>query len=270
MKERIIVTLTTWSKRIQNIPEVLDTIYGQTIPPDHIVLNLAYNEAVPENVQHYIDSHQIEVNRVPDTKVYKKLIPTLKKYPNDCVITIDDDWLYPQDMIADFINIHKHYPNNPISGNRIVSEYLHCQCHCGCASLIKASFLGDYIDAIDEDVILHCPSDDLVYTFFTAKAGCPYIRTHNEFYVNMQPYNNNVAYSEGNNSYVIKSFNYLIKRFGPVNNNIYLGYVDDEVIADQINEIHSKLVEQYQRIINSNTYKLALKFQKLLGIIRRK
>ena len=83
MTERIIVSLTTWSKRIGNIPVVLDTIFNQTVQPDLVVLNLAHDEIIPEDVKHYINSHNIEINRVKDTKVYKKLIPTLKKYPND-------------------------------------------------------------------------------------------------------------------------------------------------------------------------------------------
>ena len=41
MQERIIVTMTTYSKRIGNIPAVLDTIFKQTIHPDIVVINLA-------------------------------------------------------------------------------------------------------------------------------------------------------------------------------------------------------------------------------------
>ena len=129
MQERIIITMTTYNKRIGNIPTVLDTIYAQTVIPDLVVINLAYEEVVPDKVQNYINAHNIEVNRVPDTKVYKKIVPTLKKYPNDCVINIDDDKLYPPEMIADFMDIHKKHPYNPISGNRQV--FAGRQCHHG-------------------------------------------------------------------------------------------------------------------------------------------
>ena len=149
VKERVIVSLTTYSKRIGNIPVVLDTIFAQTVPPDLVVLNLAYDEVIPEYVIKYIESHSIEVNRVPDTKVYKKLIPTLKKFPQDSIISIDDDFLYPSNMIEDFLHIHKLYPNNPISGNDVVQYGM--QCHCGCASLMKYCFLGNEIDYIDDE-----------------------------------------------------------------------------------------------------------------------
>ena len=117
-KERIIVSLTTWEKRLSNIPAVLDTIFCQTRPPDLIVLNLNEDEIVPDYVNEYLTTHNVIINRVPYKKVYKKIIPTLKLYPNDCIIGIDDDWLYPPTMIEDLWNTHLKYPNNPISGNR--------------------------------------------------------------------------------------------------------------------------------------------------------
>ena len=76
MDERIIVSMTTYSKRVANIPAVLDTIFAQTLLPDLVVINFAIDEVIPDNVQSYINSHNIELNRVPDTKVYKKIIPT--------------------------------------------------------------------------------------------------------------------------------------------------------------------------------------------------
>lgn len=174
-KERIIISMTSYKHRLKNIPTVLDTIYAQTLRPDLVVLNLAFDEEVPDEVQNYIAKHKIEVNRVKDTKVYKKLIPTLKKYPNDCIITIDDDFLYPKGMIEDFWKVHIQYPDFPISGNKVF--YNVYQCHCGCASLMKADYLGNYIDNIDEDVMRNCPCDDIVYTYLSNKNGHPYMRT---------------------------------------------------------------------------------------------
>lgn len=243
MEERIIVTLTTWSKRIRNIPTVLDTIYAQTVVPDIVVLNLAFDEVVPEDVQHYLDLHMIEVNRVEDTKVYKKLIPTLKKYPNDCIISIDDDWLYPEGMIEDFMNVHTKYPNNPISGNREVVFSL--PCHCGCASLTKAAYFGRYLDMIDEDVIKNCPSDDLVYSYLATMAGHPYYRSHNEYYLNMTPYCSNEGYSE-NIPWLgmCNTFEYLRSRFGNLPSIISL-YVPDKDIADLLEDYVVKSTKYY-------------------------
>lgn len=263
MKERIIVSLTTWSKRIQNIPTVLDTIFAQTLPPDLVVLNLAYEEVIPPNINDYIEVHHIEVNRVPDTKVYKKILPTLRKYPDDCIIPIDDDWLYPKGMIEDFMQVHKCYPNNPISGNRVVHEYLFCQCHCGCASLVKTSYFGDYLKEIDDVFIDHCPADDIVWTFFANKTNHPYIRSKGVYFTNMTPYNSFGSYSTEKvmTNGIDETSNYLIERFGAIDTNYVKPFVKDDYLSDLIMGIsyslYSSINEKYQILINSKSYAIA-------------
>lgn len=262
MEEQIIVTLTTWRKRIGNIPTVLDTIFNQSLPPDFVVLNLAFDESIPNEIQEYIDTHNIEINRGPDTKVYKKLIPTLRKYPHDCVISIDDDWLYPKNMIEDFMHMHRQYPNYPISGNKSVFHGL--QCHCGCASLQKTDFFADNLDLIDDEVINNCPSDDLTYTYFSNKAGRPYIRTKGLYFTNLTPYNNNSSYSkeiEDKNG-LEKSYRYLVKKYGDIDHYSSL-YPQDiygqEIIEDIIRKCSKSICEkedQIDKIYKSNTFRL--------------
>jgi hypothetical protein len=246
MKERIIVTMTTYSKRINNIPTVLDTIFNQTVPPDLVVINLAHEEVIPNTVQDYINQHGIEVYRVEDTKVYKKLIPTLKRYPDDCIISIDDDWLYPKEMIEDFMNIHSLYPNFPISGNRVC--WYNMQCHCGCASLVKFDFWGNYIDVIDEELVKNCLSDDLVYTFFANKNGHPYVTTQGIYFDNMEPYNQVLSYSAdsiGTNG-IEKSWEYLTARFGQFEPNITTAYLKDidSYLLNHISRVHSSTLKR--------------------------
>lgn len=266
MKERIIVTLTTWSKRINNIPAVLDTIYAQSIRPDFVVLNLSIDEVIPAEVQQYIDSHSIEINKVPDTKVYKKLIPTLKKYPNDCIISIDDDWLYPKEMIADFVDIHKRHPNNPVSGNRVC--LFGFQCHCGCASLTKAEHFGRFIYEVDEDMMSHCPSDDLVYTFLANMAGHPYMRTSSLYFTNMAPYNEKDSYSQMvcTDNALKRTWAFLENKYGMLRPNIDK-YIGDKYMSSLVEDIICKSISQersasnyYEKslhdVLNSNAYKL--------------
>ena len=256
--------MTTWKKRISNIPAVLDTIYAQTLLPDKVIINLAFDEVIPNDIQDYINSHDIEIFRVHDTKVYKKLIPTLRRYPDDCVIAIDDDWLYPAGMIEDFMNVHKQYPDNPISGNHAVNYDL--QCHCGCASLVKAKFFGSYLDCIDSELIRNCPSDDIVYTYFANKAGFPYIRTKGYYSINMTPYNNEDSYSSiiVSNYGINDSFTYLTKKFGDLSNSFSL-YLKDQYIADLLYDIHTQSLskvlkegksEGVKKIYNTLSYKI--------------
>lgn len=267
MNEKVIVTLTTYHKRITNIPIVLDTIFSQSVPPDHVVINLAFEEFIPKQIQHYLDEHSIEVFRVPDTKVYKKLIPTLKRYPEDCIISIDDDILYPVGMIEDFVSMHKKYPEFPISGNQEV--YYGMQCHCGCASLVKAEFLGSYMDLIGDDVIAHCSCDDLVYTYFSNKNNRPYIRTNGLYYLNLPSYNPVGSYSDGEAGHggLFKTYNYLVNRWGDIPMTFFQY---DDVFRDRIVKDVLKSYKNLGREENKLTasYKLGDSILKPLKAIR--
>lgn len=211
MKEQLIVTLTTWEARIGNIPAVLDSIYGQTLKPDLVVLNVAYDLVIPDPVQAYLDEHGVEVNRMPDLKVYKKLIPTLKKHPGACVVPIDDDWLYPSGMLEEFMRIHKLHPSNPISGNRVFAHNTYF--HCGCASLTKSEFFGEYLDCVDQEMMSRCQSDDTVYTFLQKLNGYEYVQTESLFYENMVPFNPSEPFSAPDSRTPVHSWRYLCERF---------------------------------------------------------
>lgn len=257
-REKIVVTLTSFGKRLSNIPVVLNSIYSQTTIPDIVVLNLASEDSVPGNVMEYIIQHGVEIHRVLDTKVYKKLIPTLKRYPEAVVISIDDDFLYPKGMIEDFLRIHKKYPNFPVSGNRVV--YFGMQCHCGCASLTKADFFGRYLHQVDAETIANCPSDDMLYTYFATKNGHPYVQTEKEYFVNMQGLNdgNDKGYSDAikGDEGIVKTYDYLVNRFGLVD-NVVSSYIHDDYLARIIENIHRNGVWAAEnRIRSSRAYRI--------------
>lgn len=269
--ERVIVSLTSYGARLNNLPTVLDRMFNQTVPPDLLVLNIAHTEIVPDEVMDYLSSHNVEINKVDDTKVYKKLIPTLKRYPNDIVISIDDDWLYPNGMIADFVGVHKKYPNNPISGNALVYE--ENICHCGCASLTKAEYFGAYLNDI-EKVIPHCPCDDIVYTYFANKAGHPYITSQNMYFTNMTPYNEGIGYSElvAGELGLANSWSYLINNYGELP-HFPNGYIEDPYVSYLIYHIHnSTLIEGQKKaraeIRATNAYKIGKALLKPLSFVR--
>lgn len=271
--EKVIITLTSYRHRLGNLPTVLDTIYRQTVPPDLVVLNLAHNEIVPTEVLNYLSEHNVEINRVEDTKVYKKLIPTLKKYPDAVVISIDDDWLYPNGMIADFLEIHNKYPSNPISGNGFV--YSGMICHCGCASLTKAKYFGSYLNDIS-DVIPNCPCDDIVYTYFANKAGYPYIVTKEKYFTNMTPFNGDNGYSEiiAGEQQIEISFSYLIQKYGELS-HFTSAYIEDPYIASLLYQIHDSLNKDTREkamseLRSTHAFKLGKKILKPLMLIKRR
>ena len=257
-RERIIVSLTSWEKRFGNIPAVLDTIFNQTLSPELVVINLNDNETVPQHVADYLTSHKVIINHVSYKKVYKKIIPTLKLYPNDCIIGIDDDWLYPPTMIEDLWNTHIKYPNNPISGNReFINGYT---CHCGCASLTKASFF-DNINLIDQEVMNNCPSDDAVYTYFSVRSGHPYVWANSVYFKNMQPYNPTESYTLPENiiDAVGLTWSYLNTRFGSLPPLIEL-LLQDKMLANLLQkkqelEISKAFTDGKSSVQSTSAYK---------------
>lgn len=255
-KEILIVSFTSWKPRFANIPIVLDTIFNQSYLPDKVVFNVADDDVLPDSLQSYLDAHNVEIFRVPDTKVFKKIIPTLRRYPDACIISIDDDRLYPSDMIKEFMDIHKKYPRFPISGNRVA--LFGYQGHNGCSSLVKAEFFGEYLYQIDDDLIKNCPGDDPVYAFLCTKAGHPYIRTINEYWENLPAVNPVESYTSNfcRLKELIQTRTYLEKRFGPIDAGLE-AYAEDEYWASLFRDIEkAKFRNAVEYVKNSHSYKL--------------
>lgn len=96
-KKRIIVSLTSYPKRINNIYITLYSLLNQTIKADKIVLWLAEDEfqdkKIPESLL-YLSKKGIDINWCKNIKSYKKLIPSLLEFKNDIIVTADDDIFY--------------------------------------------------------------------------------------------------------------------------------------------------------------------------------
>lgn len=111
-ENEVILSFTTYNKRIHDIHLVLESIANQTIKPNKVVLWLDEEEfsisTVPAAVKSYI-TRGLEVNFCKNYRSFKKIIPTLIKYPHANIITIDDDIIYPHDMVEQLVN--EHYKN---------------------------------------------------------------------------------------------------------------------------------------------------------------
>lgn len=110
---QLIVSLTTYDKRYQEVFLAIESIMQQTVKPDRIILWLADNMKdipIPVTLQKQM-KRGLEIEYCDDIRSFKKLIPTLKKYPDDVIVTIDDDVLYNFDVLENLVNIHKKHPN---------------------------------------------------------------------------------------------------------------------------------------------------------------
>lgn len=119
--EEIIVSLTSYGKRIYDVYLAIESIMQGSIKPNRILLWLSkeefFNKTLPQTLQKQI-KRGLEIHFCKDIKSYKKLIYTLKENPNACIITIDDDVIYNYDFVENLVAAHKNTPNC-ICANRL-------------------------------------------------------------------------------------------------------------------------------------------------------
>ena len=53
----------------------------------------------------------LEIRYVKDIGPHTKLIPALHDFPDDLIVTVDDDYMYPFDLIERLVNVHHLHPN---------------------------------------------------------------------------------------------------------------------------------------------------------------
>lgn len=116
----IIVSLTTYSKRIYDVHLTIESIMEQTMKANRIILWLDYsfeNQPLPKALQ-LLQKRGLQIEYCKDIRSYTKLIPALKKYSNDAIITIDDDLVYEFDLLEKLIMAYQQD-----------SSYIYCNRH---------------------------------------------------------------------------------------------------------------------------------------------
>lgn len=112
---QIIISLTSYPKRIKTASKTIETLMLQSYKADKIILWLAKDEFpnkeedLPNDIIE-LKKKGLEICWCENLKSYKKLIPALKKYPNDIIVTADDDLLYDKKWLELLI---KSYQKNP-------------------------------------------------------------------------------------------------------------------------------------------------------------
>lgn len=119
--EKIIVSFTSYPKRIHTIHKVLDSIIEQSITPDKIVLYLSSVEFdgfqdMPDLEKYKEYGFEIHWHK-ENLKSHKKWFYAFQEYPNDIVITFDDDILYKRTAIESLLRYHEKFPNAVIARN---------------------------------------------------------------------------------------------------------------------------------------------------------
>lgn len=116
----VVVSLTTYSKRLYEVYLTIESIMQGTMKPNRIVLWLEdalKGHLLPLFLQKQME-RGLEIKFCKDIRSYKKLIPSLKEYPNSVIITIDDDVIYNADVVEKLVNAYNADPNH-VYANRV-------------------------------------------------------------------------------------------------------------------------------------------------------
>ena len=152
-KKQIIVSLTSFPAALPFAAQAIRSVLEGSILPDKIVLYLTAQQfpsgKIPTDLHDLLNINSIfEVRFYNQTiRSYTKLIPALQDFPNDIIITIDDDVRYHKNMLKRLLSRHKKYPNAVI-GHRVRriklnARYRKWKCYKR-VSLLTRSFKPSY------------------------------------------------------------------------------------------------------------------------------
>lgn len=162
-REKVIISLTSYGRRVNDVlPFALYSLLSQSYKPDKIILWLDENwnnENLPQRITKLKEKRLVEVRYCKDIRSYKKLVPSLELYPDDIIVTFDDDLYYRPNLLKRLIEGHENYPNS------IITHRAH-------------RFVIKNHEVLRYDQWEQCISDEMGNDVFpTGGAGCLYKRS---------------------------------------------------------------------------------------------
>lgn len=120
-KEKTIVSLTSFPARINHVWIAIETIFRQSIQPDEIILWLPIDKfngkkSLPKNLLMQ-EKKGLTIKFREEMRSHTKYYYAIKEYPDDLIITVDDDIFYPSNTLKNLIELHIKY-NDCICCNR--------------------------------------------------------------------------------------------------------------------------------------------------------
>lgn len=169
--KKIIVSMTSWEKRIGNVATVVKSLINQKLEPDVIQLNLSEEEfpgkekCLPGDLISILNDKKLHIEWVKgNDKAFKKIIPTLKKYYGEdyYLLSVDDDWVYRSDYVGMMVDYIEQYKSDSfcLSTAKII----------GNRTIYKSSvFKEDFWEKLTDEVILALVDDAYIEHYLKSK-----------------------------------------------------------------------------------------------------
>lgn len=121
----VVVSLTSIPSRLSTLDIVISSLLAQSYQPQLIVLwlNKVVKNDLPGRLTELEESDRFEIRYCEGTRSYRKLLPSLKAFPDTVIVTCDDDLIYPDGWLAGLYRGHKQYPEKVVSQvGRLISR----------------------------------------------------------------------------------------------------------------------------------------------------
>lgn len=115
----IIISLTSFPQRMYEIHYTLYSLLTQSVKPAKVILWLGEEQFpnlekdIPEKILK-LKENGLVIGWCKNLYSYTKLIPTLKQYPGNIIVTADDDIYYEKDWLEILIKNHETNPETII------------------------------------------------------------------------------------------------------------------------------------------------------------
>lgn len=112
----VVVSLTTYPARIHKVTLPIYSLLRQTYKPYVVVLWLAQEQfpageaELPDQLLSLKDIG-LTIKWCEDIKSFKKIIPSLKEYPDHLIVTADDDIYYQPDWLEQLMDAYRKEPD---------------------------------------------------------------------------------------------------------------------------------------------------------------
>ena len=112
-EHKIIVSLTSYPARINAVPYAILSMLRQTMKPDKIILWLGTgkfpDDRLPEIFER-VKASGVDIEFREDLGPHTKYFYAVQEYPDDIVITVDDDHIYDRNLIE---RLYRSYMKQP-------------------------------------------------------------------------------------------------------------------------------------------------------------